>query len=73
MLPEQMYLCSEQMHIVMHKLKLVMHVFTFSTAHASVHFAQAPLDVMPELCASPGKVRVDVCLWVVPLKMPQLH
>lgn len=27
---------------------------------------------MPELSAGPGKVRVDVSLWVVTLKVPQL-
>ena len=43
------------------------------TAHAPVHLAQAPLNVMPELSAGPGQVGIYVCLWVIPLEVPQLH
>lgn len=46
---------------------------TWIASHALVYFAQAPLDVMPELSASPGKMRIDVCLRVVMLKVPQLY
>lgn len=46
---------------------------TWIASHTLVYFAQAPLDVMPELSASPGKMRVDVCLRVVMLKVPQLN
>lgn len=46
---------------------------TLVASRTLVHFAQAPLDVMPELSASPGKMRIDVCLRMVMLKVPQLN
>ncbi len=48
-------------------------LYTCIAPHALIYFTKTPLDVMPELAAGPGQMWVDICLWVVPLEMPQFH
>ena len=55
------------------KEELVPGMHTCIVPHALVYFAEASLNVVPELAAGPGQMRLDVCLWVVSLEVPQLY
>ena len=47
--------------------------YTLVASHALVYFTEATLNVVTELTAGFGKVRVDIRLWMVSLEVPQLH